>query len=191
MNQIVSTRAGGCWPSPVQVLLLRAALLDGAAAHAAWAGWKRATSLEAIDPGSYRLLPLVYRNLLRAGVDGPLLATLREVYRDTWYRNQLALRDLAASFRALDAAGIPLMLLKGLALSHVYYRDLGLRPMDDVDLLVPVEHAPAAAAVLHGLGWRSRAAVVRAAHRYLQRDHLLQRVRSGDRSPLASASGVV
>lgn len=160
MNRLRSSTAaaGSCWPNPVQLLLLRAALLDPPAAYNAWVAWRQAAHLEAIDPGSLRLLPLVYRNLTRAGVVDPLLGKLKGVHRKTWCRNQLALRDVAESLRALEGAGIQLMLLKGQALSHVYYRDLGVRPMDDVDLLVPVEDAPAAAAILQGLGWRAEPA---------------------------------
>jgi len=147
-------RAGGCWPSQSQALLLRAALLGKDAVHDAWSRWKQTASLEAIDPGSYRLLPLVYRNLTLVGVNDPLLARLKGVYRNTWYRNQIAMRDLAVSLRTLDAAGIRLLLLKGLALNHLYYRDLGLRPMADADVCVPLENATAAVAVLQRLGWR-------------------------------------
>ena len=56
----------------------------------------------------------------------------------------------------LNDASIPTILLKGMALSQRYYRDLGLRPMFDLDLLVPPQRAKAAYEILGPLGWTSR-----------------------------------
>jgi len=59
---------GHCHPSPVEQLLLRAALLDGEEAITAWQAWITAVDLSNVNPGSYRLLPLLYDNLNRLGV---------------------------------------------------------------------------------------------------------------------------
>ena len=46
--------AGGCWPSPLQEELLRAALLPGEAAVKAWEHWSAAVDLDelGLDLGS-------------------------------------------------------------------------------------------------------------------------------------------
>jgi hypothetical protein len=46
------------------------------------------------------------------------------------------------------------MILKGAALASMYYRDAGLRAMDDFDLLVPTEQALHTIDLLVGLGWK-------------------------------------
>jgi hypothetical protein len=65
-------------------------------------------------------------------------------------RNYGQLRRVA---RALRAAGIPVMALKGMHLAELVYRDISLRPMRDLDLLVPRSQLEAAVAVLHGLDY--------------------------------------
>src|SRR4029079_11284858 len=49
--------------------------------------------------------------------------------------------------------GIDALLLKGPALVLQYYKDLGVRPMDDFDLLVRPVHASRAIATLQESGW--------------------------------------
>jgi hypothetical protein len=60
--------------------------------------------------------------------------------------------------RALAAAGIPTIVLKGLDYEARLYRVLGARPTADVDLLVRNEHRRPAFAVLDQLGFEPRAA---------------------------------
>jgi hypothetical protein len=155
------SRDGGCWPTAEQALLLRAILLAQPEAGAAWRQWRAAVDLDLLDAGSVRLLPQLYRRLQRDGVRDPSMGRLRGVYRHAWYANQLRLRDLAALCRALADRGIEAMLLKGAALVTAWYGDPGLRPMDDVDVLVPSGLAAAAAQTLAGLGWRPQVPMTR------------------------------
>jgi hypothetical protein len=48
------------------------------------------------------------------------------------------------------------MVLKGAALIPLYYRDVGLRPAQDLDFAVPIRQATAAMGVLEEAGWRPR-----------------------------------
>ncbi len=148
-------RQGRRLSDPRALLLARAALLDGDQAIAAWRSWSAAGySIEHLDYGSYRLLALVYRNLSAAGVADERLATLRGVFRHAWYSNQRLLHAAAQALNALAAAGIPTMLLKGAALVAQDPGLVGVRPMDDVDVLVPSEHLRGALESLGQLGWR-------------------------------------
>jgi len=150
----VSTRfPGGCWPTSAQTLLLRACLLEPAAAVQAWEQWVRTHDFEAIDSGSFRLLGLAYRHLSGAGVSSPLMPRLHGVYRRFWTANQLLLGRNAPILASLANAGIPLMLTKGAALTVSVYRDYGTRPMDDLDLMVPRSQALHAMEVLKRSGW--------------------------------------
>lgn len=63
-----------------------------------------------------------------------------------------AFRDVA---RTLDKAGIAMLPLKGLHLAERIYRDIGLRPMSDLDVLVPRDAVAAAVAALRAAGFAS------------------------------------
>lgn len=143
----------GCWPQEAQRLLLKACLLERPKALAAWERWQSLVDLDAIDPGSVRLLPLLYSRLTGMGVDSPLLARLRGVQRQTWYRNQLLIGKVASLLERLHARGIPTIALKGLALVPHAYGHVALRPMADADLLVPAAQAASAAETLVDAGW--------------------------------------
>lgn len=148
---------GGYKPTYQQGLLLRAALLQGGDALAAWEEWRAAVDIQRLDAGSYRLLPLLYRNLSLHGVNDPLMATFKGVYRNTWCKNQLLFNKVSAVMRAFHEAGIQTMLLKGAALTLNYSRDYGLRPMSDCDILVPTADALPAMKLLRELGWEAYA----------------------------------
>ena len=146
----------GPWPGHEHELLLRSALGGAREAVDAWEAWRSRYDLDAIDAGSLRLLPLVYRNLTRAGVDPGSLGRLRGVYRQTWYRNQLMIGHLANVIRALDAAGIETLVLKGVPLALAWYGEAAVRPMADADLLIPSARALEALDVLRAAGWAPR-----------------------------------
>jgi Uncharacterised nucleotidyltransferase len=146
---------GNCWPTEDQVLLLRAGLLREDKARAAWLRWRANNDPQTTDRGSVRLLPLVYRNLPAGTLADADATALKSSYQAAWYRNQLRLKSVADALAVLHEQGIRTMLLKGAALVVAHYGDAGVRPMDDVDVLVPWEEARRALAVLTAGGWRS------------------------------------
>lgn len=147
---------GGFQPSRQQELLLQAALLRGEKALDAWREWKADVDLDQLDGGSLRLLPLLHRNLLEHGVEDALMGRLKGIHRMTWYRNHRFVRSMGRVVSSLKDIGLPTMILKGAALISIHYRDHGLRPMGDLDVLVPTKDASTAMNLLMRLGWRSR-----------------------------------
>jgi hypothetical protein len=135
-------------PTERQELLLRAALEDGEAATGAWDRWRERGPVDRSGPADLQVFPLVARNLSRLRPDDPDLARLKGIYRFTWARNQLQLELGRESIGQLEAVGIETLVLKGAALSLLSYRDLGVRPMQDFDLLVRRDRALDAIAVL-------------------------------------------
>lgn len=133
---------------------MRAALLAGEPALEAWQQWRSRVDVEQLDPGSYRVLPLLFRNLDRLQVKDALMGRFRGVYRLTWYQNQMQFHTITPLLHLFHEVGIPTMVLKGTALTLLYYRDYGLRPMADCDLLVPTAQAREAFDLLKGLGWK-------------------------------------
>lgn len=142
------------WPSAQQLLLLRAGLLDGDVATEAFRTWSGATDLDGpIDEGSYRLLPLVHENLKDARHGIPNMGLIAGIRRQAWVRSQIRLRQADEAVAALRRDGVPVMMIKGLALSLAYYANPTLRPMSDVDLLVPPERVAEAIAILGRAGF--------------------------------------
>jgi hypothetical protein len=144
------------WPTAEQELLLRAAVLDGDAAAAAYREWAVRVDLDALDYGSQRLLPLLYRRLRHLGIDSPHVGKLKGAYRRALYRNTITLRNAVAVVGLLRSAGIEALVLKGVAMVVLYYRELGVRPMSDFDILVRPEDARRAIHVLESTGWSRR-----------------------------------
>ena len=137
MSSRASSEARRPWmPTDQQVLLVRAALLEREPAIEAWNQWKKAGGFARIGAGSVLLLPIVYRNLVDHGVSDPALKHARLAYQMTWLGNERFFRGVFALLNSLRAAGIETMIMKGAALSLLYYKDLGLRSMGDVDILI-------------------------------------------------------
>ncbi len=148
------SRGRAAWlPTPRQLLLLRACLWQGEQALAAWAEWRSAEpDLAKVEPGSARLLPLLYRNLGPQLAGDPDAGWLKDAYRASWTANQLGLRVGRRAIYALQASGIEVLALKGAALIGSVYGDLGARPMGDVDLAVPPPRVGGAVRALQGAG---------------------------------------
>ena len=143
-------------PTAQQELLLQAALLPDEAGHAAWRRIHASIAFEPLDGASRSLLPLVYRNLVRLGaaVDG--IDALKERYLFTWSENQRFYHSVLPLLRAFEQAGVDAVVLKGLALIARFYRDPGLRPMADVDVLVPPSDVKRASELAVSLAWHPR-----------------------------------
>jgi Uncharacterised nucleotidyltransferase len=150
----VTKLLGHAAPTPAERLLLEAALLSGDEAVTAWRGWTERRGLDAAYVGERRLLPAVYRNLARLGIEDERLPKLRGIHRHDWYRNQLQFAAAAELIERLERSGVPTLVLKGGALAVLHYRDAGSRPMSDVDILVPPGLAATAVDVLEEAGWR-------------------------------------
>lgn len=136
-------------------LLLRAALASGGAAVDAWRAWRRDFSPALLGSETPELLPLLAWNLRLQGIDDPLFTGARATERAVWIRNTIRMHELARVLQTLRADGVDTMVLKGAALVALCYPDPGLRPMFDVDVLVPHDRARATMALLARAGWRA------------------------------------
>ena len=127
------------WPRPTTELLLRAALLEGEAARAAFTAWLATNppaDIRTLDEPDRRLLPLVASRLEPLGVRHPLLTAAARLRRRTAERNEQLLRTAGGIVSFLGEAGVETLVLKGVPLLLEYYQAPDLRPMSDVDLLV-------------------------------------------------------
>jgi hypothetical protein len=141
------------WPSPTQELLIQAAVLEGTDSFQAWTEWRERIAWEQVDDKSRQLFPLVYRKLKEHDIDPAKIKPLKTEYQKVRLKNSLLFQAVHNPIEALVKAAIPTMLLKGAALTLNYYKDPSLRPMDDVDILVPPEAVRTALEVLEEYGW--------------------------------------
>jgi len=141
-------------PTRQQEDLLKAVLLPDARWREAWERWRNSVRLEHLPDGSYRLIPLLLKRMEHEGIRDPWIPRLRGIYRHTWARNQVILREGAAAARVLGSNGIRVMLIKGAAMIHACYRDPGLCPMNDMDLMVPEDRAMEAVSLFRKAGWK-------------------------------------
>ena len=149
-----------CLPNPEQTLLLKASLFEGEKALAAWDECVQYINLDTLDHRSYRLLPLLYKNLLKHKISSSYYGRIRGVYKRTWVRNQLLFRDLTTVVQSLHLENINVLLLKGAALTLQLYKDYGLRPMSDIDILIPNKHVKDAINVIEQNGWKPKNPII-------------------------------
>ncbi|MCW5882406.1 MAG: nucleotidyltransferase family protein [Anaerolineae bacterium] len=104
---------------------------------------------------AHGLAPLVYTHLQAADIALPPPAQdeLLAYYLLHAHVSRVRGRALAEILAAFQSAGIEVLLLKGAALAYLVYPRPHLRPMRDIDLLVPAQAAARAQAVLLDLGF--------------------------------------
>jgi hypothetical protein len=141
------------WPDRSDELLLKAALLGLPDAVDAWRSWQRGRDGKPLDYTQHRLLPLLYHNLKKLGIEDGALEMYRSELRAAWARGQQLRRFAVDQTRALEVVGITSLVLKGVPLAFGYYANPGLRPMADVDILVRPEHAAQATRYFLDRGW--------------------------------------
>jgi len=150
---------GAYWPDGEHELLLQAALLSGTDAIEAWRMLGPRFDADRADRASLRLLPLLGANLHRHGVDDPVMAASARVHQHAASRNRALFDAGRGLLLALAEAGINTLVLKGGALATRLYREAGLRPMSDLDVLVPTDRAEAAIDTLRRAGWSPSIAI--------------------------------
>ena len=79
---------------------------------------------------------------------------LTAIHRANGMAHLLRLRALRGALAAFDNAGIPVVVLKGMALAHLVYSEPTLRPMQDVDLWLSPEQLEAGAETLRRAGFQ-------------------------------------
>jgi hypothetical protein len=145
---------GSFWPTPTQEALLRVVLGDDQHVAARWRELQP-LDVDCLEPGSFCLLPLLFRRLTDVGlVDEPLLPRLASAYRSIWYRNQLQLERLAYAVGGFQANGTEPVVFGGAALAALWYAQLGLRPITQVDAMVEHGRRESARETLRAAGWR-------------------------------------
>ena len=83
-----------------------------------------------------------------------IIENLKSDYRKNLVRNTILFAELDRILEAFDKHGIQVMPLKGAAFARKIYRDIGLRPMADIDILVKRPNVRRAEKIVCELGYR-------------------------------------
>jgi hypothetical protein len=101
---------------------------------------------------------LLYKNLKKTGVLGYLehqqIRHLQSAYYLTFRFNLSLIHDLKKILRRLNRRKIRVVLLQGIRLLQQTYKDIGLRPLTDIDLWVLPDTRDAVDDALIGLGFK-------------------------------------
>ena len=127
----------------------------------------RLARLMAGDFDQERLVPLarkegmtglLYKSLKKAGILGFLghqqMHHLQSFYYRTVQFNLQVVHDLKHILQRSNEKGIQVVLLQGIALLEKVYKDIGLRPLTDIDLWVLPEKRAALDSLLQQLGYQ-------------------------------------
>jgi hypothetical protein len=133
------------------IALLREAGRAVAAETFGEADWQRIVELAQ----KQSVAPMLYARLQERSITPTPAAAqqLRDIYLASIIRNTRLLHEVGNIFRALQAADIPVIPLKGACLAEAVYGNLALRQIGDVDLLVKPADLTKAWAVLRTLGY--------------------------------------
>ncbi|MEZ5356443.1 MAG: nucleotidyltransferase family protein [Bryobacteraceae bacterium] len=102
---------------------------------------------------------LLYRALgAESGVPDDAREQLLLTYTRRAARNLLLARELTRILAAFEAGGIPVFVHKGLAIASQAYRDITLRHVGDLDLVIGKENLGRARTILVSSGYRCKAA---------------------------------
>jgi len=105
----------------------------------------------------HNVAPLLHRALQSGGaypgLERAVRTRLEQQRRDTALDNLRNYGQFQRIARALRERDIPAIALKGLHLAELVYRDISLRPMSDLDILIPHAQLEPAVAALLALGY--------------------------------------
>ena len=133
------------WPESSLDALLRAVTLsDMNAATAAWQWYESRADFDHLTWGEFRLISLAAKRMGQLAPHSPFRQRIAGIERSIWSRSQLAIAQAGPGLRALEAAGIEMLVIKGAG--RVASRDKAARgrAVNDIDICVkPGDMAPA------------------------------------------------
>ena len=91
----------------------------------------------------HKISPLLYWNLRKIddgkNVPEEVMAKLRRLYYENAARNRLLYDELSKVFKVFKDVGVTVIVLKGAFLAETIYKNVGLRQMSDINLLIKKE----------------------------------------------------
>jgi hypothetical protein len=100
------------------------------------------------------VIGLLYKNLKDSGIPQSTLASFKDYYVSIAARNIVNINALDQIENALRSEKMEVMTLKGASLLNTVYRDIGTRPMGDLDIMVRPGERSKFVNLLYSLGYR-------------------------------------
>jgi len=119
----------------------------------AYREWEKLIEFTDIDYPSQKMMPSIVMNLGYNNV----MPEISTAVKFTWFRSQILLTHALKVADLLDDYKVPYMFIKGVAILGHKIRPLEERPMEDIDLVVPIEYVSAATSALMKSGYFSDA----------------------------------
>jgi hypothetical protein len=105
-----------------------------------------------------RIAPLLWHRLKQKNLHPCLpdtaVARLQEATRRNTMKNLRLNGEMARLLDELEKDSIPLIALKGIVMANAFYENIGLREMNDIDVIVPTDALERTAEILTGMGYR-------------------------------------
>jgi hypothetical protein len=84
--------------------------------------------------------PIIYKSIKNLRFNKEIIDAFKEFYDLTYKRNSRLYKELEKILNAFKKENIDVIFLKGIYLSKYVYKDIGLRPMADIDILIKKEN---------------------------------------------------
>lgn len=131
------------------------------------------------------IAPLLYKYISNCGakklVPEQVYEKLRNIYFHTFSKNTRLFDAMGKLLQQFDLESIDSILLKGSVLAELIYRDIGLRPMDDVDILVKEKQLDAVHALMIENGYHTLEIIKSEfINKYIPKHHLPQFVKDNN-----------
>ena len=121
--------------------------------------WHNLLSLAAEQRITSLLWHRIKQKGLDKGVPNATVVIFREAVRRNTMNNMRLNGELRLLFSRLNSENIPLILLKGIVLANTVYENIGLREMNDIDLLVRPSDLQRITDILTGMGYHTMQAI--------------------------------
>ena len=128
---------------------------------------------------AHGLAPLLYYHLHRIDhnhrIPQLIMDQLHTIYYSNLARNLLLYNESSLVLKSFKEKGIPVVALKGIVLAEFVYKNVALRPMADVDLLVQKRNLSEITKTLFKLGFEILPQEKRATVKYMNESHFVKR----------------
>lgn len=128
---------------------------------------------------THSLAPLLYYHLHRIDhehrIPQPIMDQLHNIYYSNLARNLLLYNESSRVLKSFEEKGIPVVALKGIVLAELVYKNVALRPMADVDLLVQKRTLSEITKTLFKLGFEILPQEKQTTIKYMNESHFVKR----------------
>lgn len=137
-------------------LALEALILEGPLGEMAFRKWIDCVDFENMRYEVTLLVPALFDRYARQYTKTPYFPRMKGLYRQSFARNASLMHAAWNALVGLQEHGVDILVFKGASLARKYYSSFSLRPMGDIDILVPVHQYELAHAILQKNGWKYR-----------------------------------